>query len=154
MKKNVTYKSGFKVPDSYFDAVEDQIQTQVYLDSLKSSIFKTPEGYFENFEVKDLNHKPQPKVIKFVSNKFVIWASSIAAALVLMFSLTFNQKSFSYKNIENQTLENYLVEEINYEEFKLLTNDIQVTESDFLQINNAQLDDYINSLDVEDLISN
>ena len=95
MNKNKLHNikdSGFKTPKNYFDGLEDSIMNQIKLKGkIESTGFKAPDNYFESLDDKILGkvaHKP--KVISLFTRRNLFYASSIAAALVLMFSIFIN----------------------------------------------------------------
>lgn len=109
-KNTYRNKTGFKTPDNYFENFE--------VDSLKAlkddQSMKTPDTYFENFKV-DL---PQEKSKIVQLKHFYYAASAIAAILILAFILNplfksdVNQDELKFSSIEQEELENYIENEI------------------------------------------
>jgi hypothetical protein len=153
MKKEQQHTSGFKIPDNYFKTLEETIETRLYLEEFKSSGFKVPKDYLTDFEVNLENKTKQTKVISIFRRKNLMWATSVAAAVLLLFTLSTPRNTQSIDTLESQALENYLVDEMSYNEFETLTVDINVSETDFITINENNLETYIDNLDVDDLIN-
>lgn len=108
-KKIQNIKStGFKVPERYFESLDskilDKTKTTSLLNRKTESGFKVPDGYFENFNVK-------PKKEKVITLKQVLYISSIAAALVLLFTTFIPREETTFDSLETATIENYLLEE-------------------------------------------
>ncbi len=132
--KNISqYKSnGFKVPKNYFESFEDNLFQKLALNSEKdvanATGFKIPEAYFQNVDNYLINiaKSSQPvKVIKLLTFKNLAYTASIAAAVILMFSLIFNtQKKLDFESIELATLHYYI------ETADFTTNDIASLLSD------------------------
>jgi len=106
-------ETGFKTPKTYFDSLEDSIMNQIKLQKkIEGAGFITPDNYFESLEDKILekvNH--QPKVISLFSKRNLFYATSIAAALVIMFSIFINKNELTFDDLETASIENYLNEE-------------------------------------------
>ena len=100
--------SGFKVPEGYFQSLDskilDRTKTNSVLNKKPESGFKVPEGYFENFSVK---HKKG----KVINLKQVLYISSIAAVLALLFTIFIPKEEPTFDSLETATIENYLLEE-------------------------------------------
>ena len=117
--------SGFKTPKNYFDGLEDSILNQIKLqEKVEDAGFKVPDNYFDSLDDKILDkvtHKP--KVISLFTKRNLLYASSIAAALVLMFNIIGNKNDITFDDLEMASIENYLSEEdfSSYEYASLLT---------------------------------
>ncbi|AUC80996.1 hypothetical protein [Lacinutrix sp. Bg11-31] len=145
---------GFKVPQGYFEALEDSILAETKLKSLVSSSgFKTPEGYLENFNV---SIKKETKVISIFSKKNMFLVSSIAAALVLFFSLNiFDNSPLSFNDLDITTVDNYIINETETGDLFSLFQDSELSETNFIDytISDEALDGYLENIDVNDLYS-
>ena len=92
--------------------------------------FKVPEGYFEQFESKMLNQlvvEKQPKVISLWQNKRA-WMTGVAAVLVVSIALPiyFSMNEKKANKVEDETIETYLAMQptmSNYEIASELTNE-------------------------------
>ncbi|WP_290700275.1 hypothetical protein [Lacinutrix sp.] len=146
--------SGFKVPQNYFEGLEDSILAEAKLKSIvNDSGFKTPEGYLDNFEVLI---KKETKVISIFSRKNILAVSSIAAALVLFFSLNlFNNSTLSINDLETTTVDNYILDETEIGDLTSLFQDIELNENQFIDysISDETLDSYLETDDFNDLYS-
>lgn len=124
MKENkLTYHKnpGFKVPDNYFEGLEDKmlelIKEQQDLDpSYKGAPgFVVPDAYFHSLEEKVLNKigsiERKNKVIPlYRKRKFYYFAAAAAVFLGIISTLMFNPVTpeYSIDSIELSTLENYI----------------------------------------------
>ena len=111
--------SGFKVPDDYFESLEEQVfsklNTENKLDSIKETGFKVPDDYFETLSDTILDNnleKKAPKVIQLFSKRNLVYISGIAAAILILFNLSVFDNKPSFDNLAIETVENYLFDEI------------------------------------------
>ncbi|MEH6535719.1 MAG: hypothetical protein V7719_04955 [Psychroserpens sp.] len=160
-KKLDTIKtSGFKIPKDYFSQVEEQILNEVHLkDKVDTSGFDVPESYFESFEEKIFNKieaETETKVVSLIGWKKIIYASAIAAALVLMFNVFFSSEKITFDSLEIASIENYIEQEdySNYELASLLTEE-ELSKDNFIdnEIPENSIEDYLlEHVEIEDLI--
>jgi len=150
--------TGFKMPKGYFDTLEDKVINKMNFKSkIYQSGFKAPDDYFDSLEdtiLNKINEDRKPKVISLFSKKTVLYTSSIAAAVLLMFSLSIFNKKPTFDDLNNQTVENYVFETIySYEIASLLDEDALTKEILIdIELDEATVEDYIlDNLDVEDL---
>ena len=116
--------------------------------------FKIPEDYFENLSEKVLmkiNH-PEPKVISIFYRKKV-WISSVAAVLVISFSITLYTKIEVKSNEEKLTLENYISNQSEISQYDLValldTKDIEKIKID-LKLDDKKIEEILcNSSEIE-----
>ena len=116
--------------------------------------FKIPEDYFENLSEKVLmkiNH-PEPKVISIFYRKKV-WISSVAAVLVISFSITLYTKITVKSNEEKLTLENYISNQSEISQYDLValldTKDIEKIKID-LKLDDKKIEEILcNSSEIE-----
>lgn len=124
MKDKNTYRNdlGFKVPDGYFENLEDQLMDQA---SLKSQLpndtgFEVPDGYFDG-----LTHELLPVnevVIKEPEVKNLNWwypALAVAAGLAVLFSLNiFNTttETVDFAQLETAELEVFFSNQSDFEQ--------------------------------------
>jgi len=155
--------TGFKTPNNYFDAVEDNImdaiQQENNLNLSKKTGFKTPDNYFETIEdavINKLNKKDNSKVIKLFNKRNLIYASSIAAAILLLFNLSIFNREVTFDSLDTQTVENYIISEgIDSYELAALLTESEFLEVDFLDetIADETLESYLlDNLELEELI--
>ena len=65
--------------------------------------FKVPEGYFEQLENKIINQLPQPEVkVISIFQKKRFWIDSVAAVVIIAFSATFYFKQFQQETYTNE----------------------------------------------------
>ncbi|MDR6967114.1 hypothetical protein J2X31_001121 [Flavobacterium arsenatis] len=98
--------------------------------------FKTPEGYFDDFQLKMMQHLPvqEPKVIPLFARRRT-WMMSAVAVLVLalMVPVYFNYTS-NNGEIDAVSMENYLAYQSNISQYDLInlldSEDIQSLDMD------------------------
>lgn len=148
-------KTGFKTPDNYFDAVEDNIMNAIKkensLNISKETGFITPEKYFDTIEdviINKIEKKNTTKVITLFSKRNLIYASSIAAAILIMFSIYLNKDNDILEEIEYEIVENYILNQgiSSYDIASLLT------EEELSYINFEIMDEAFNNEDIEDYL--
>jgi hypothetical protein len=153
MKQN-NKNNGFKIPKDYFESFEDKLHTELGLHSIKKEAFKTPENYLENFKIDtSLIETEQPKVISIFSRRKLFLATSIAATIALLLTLTLNKPSNTFDTLENDTLKTFVLNETSTQDFALFLDDVNLEESDFLTIDSDEFETYFNNIDLEDLIT-
>lgn len=154
-------KTGFKVPKGYFDTLEDRLFSEVKLKAqYKSAGFSIPENYLDHLENTILNEvtKEAPKVIPLFNKRNLIYISSVAAAIALLFNLTvFKTKSYTFDSLDTETVESYIIEEdlINSYELATLMTEEDLSELDFIDmdLDEENVETFLlNHLDVEDLL--
>ncbi len=153
-------ETGLKVPKDYFDNLEDTVLRHIKLKELSSeSGFKTPKNYFDTLEdsiLSKTSEKEHIKVISLFSRRNLIYASSIAAAILLLFNLSISEKKSDWDKLDSETVENYIIEENigSYEIASLLSEDSFI-EDDFAihSLNQENVENYLlDNLDIDDLI--
>ena len=152
--------SGFKVPDNYFETLEDQLFSEIKLkNTIDDAGFKIPENYLSNLEntiISKVKEEKTGKVISLFNRKKLMYISGVAAAVLLLFTLTFNSKSNNWNNLDFEMVENYMITEDvldSYEIASLLPEE-DLVESNFIQMdfNEENIEKYLlNNLDIEDL---
>lgn len=151
--------SGFKFPIDYFENFEDSILSQASLkQKVSDSGFSAPEGYFDNVEAEILSRiskKESRKVISLIYKKPIIYASSIAASLILLFNLIDSSTKIDINHIETSSIESYLNnEDFNSKELAALLIDSDFLDDSFDSMNFSEeaIEDYIyDNLELDDL---
>ncbi len=157
--------SGFIVPENYFFEIEEIVFAKITTSEFKKETgFTIPENYFNTLENNILDSvsttNKQPKVIDFKTRILKIAPFVAAASIVLFitFQSIFSEKAvpFSLENISEQDIENWM-------ELKSFTNTEIATAigDDFLDMNDFSfaefqtetLEDYITTIDTEDLLN-
>ena len=91
MNKEEKYKHGMKVPEGYFESFEERLAVKIAEEALpKASGFKVPDGYFDTLEVsilQQIEKETTVKVVPLYKRKSVIYITSIAACLALIFTI-------------------------------------------------------------------
>lgn len=122
-KRNLSYqeKSGFKVPQDYFENLEETLMRKISpenttVESYKGSPgFVVPEDYFQQMEVQVLQKiekdQEQGKVISIVARKTLYYAAAVAAVVVILLSTNlFNSTvpEYTIDSVEMSALEDYI----------------------------------------------
>lgn len=153
--------TGFKTPDNYFDTLEDRLFTEAKLKAnVSGSGFVMPEDYLDGLENTILNKVPkveEPKVISIFSKRTLVYVSSIAAAILLLFNLSILEtKPTTFDSLDTETVENYILEEDigSYEINTSLTeDDFYVDNFSEVTIDDESFEDYIlNDVNLEDIM--
>lgn len=154
-------ETGFKVPKDYFESFEDAFLNEIKLKEITTdSGFQVPDNYFDSLEDKitsAVNQEKDIKVIKLVTWRKAAYAAAIAASLVLMFNIYFNQKSpVTIDTIETASIENYILnEELETTEIASLfieddLSDVQLIHDGF---SSESIENYIfDNVEIEDII--
>ena len=145
------HKEGFDLPKDYFEEFESRLFNRINIESLpKESGFKVPTGYFNDLDkniIASVDDSNKTKIISIVSKKTLLYAVSIAACAVLVFSfINFNNEVITLNDIDLSAIETY-IEEGNIE---ITNNDLTslLTEED---LNELTIE---NGLIPEELIEN
>ncbi len=122
-KKGLPYqqKSGFKVPEGYFQDFEDRMMREtVSLDKEEkeqpNNPFSVPDNYFDSFGqrmMERLKEEPkETKVIPLHRKKILSYVAGIAAVLAVIFStvLLNNSQEVGFEDLDMLAVENYLLE--------------------------------------------
>ncbi len=159
-KPHTNNSSGFKVPKGYFEGLEDEILNTVKLKKkVNDSGFKAPEHYFDSLEdtiLDNVSEKSPTKVIPLFRKAPLIYASAVAAAVILLFNLSIFKSEPTFDTLDFETLESYVLNENigSYDIATLLSEDDLIDEN-FIeyQTEDHTVEDYIlDHLDVEDII--
>jgi len=124
-----------------------------------SSGFKTPEGYFDDFQVRMMQNLPapeEPKVISIFSRRRT-WIMSAAAVLVLALMVpAYNNFYNKNEEIDAVSMENYLSYQSNISQYDLINlldnEDIQSLDVD-LALEDKTIEDILtNTTNLENYI--
>jgi hypothetical protein len=115
--KDKKYKSGFKVPENYFDDFEKRIFKKIESETLpKETGFKVPDGYFDNLEDTLLQRlhteEKSQKVIQLNSRSTWVYLTAIAACLAIIVSMLVKNESIvkQMNSLKIASIENYIDE--------------------------------------------
>ncbi len=162
MKQNKLHnikETGFKVPDDYFNSLEDRIISDIKLKKISGdSGFKLPEDYFNTLEdsiTDKISTSTPTKVIPLFRKRTVIYMSSIAAAVLILFNLSIFENKLTFDSLDFETVENYIINEnIGSYEIATLLSDDDLIEENFIEYNVEErtMETYIlDNLDIEDI---
>ena len=114
--KDKQHKEGFDLPIDYFKEFENRLFDRSNIESLpKDSGFTTPKKYFDELDNR-ISHRVNQtnnttKVISIVSRKTILYAASIAAIAILIFSITNNKNEvLIFDDIEFSSIKTYIEE--------------------------------------------
>ena len=141
---------GFKVPKDYFETFEDSLFSKLEDSNSKNKTgFSVPDNYFENVEDAILNKieaEDSIPVISLFNKKTLLFVASIAACIVLVFSI-FKNNDVSVNDIATTEIENYLETNQTISETELLSlldnEDINQLIKETNTIANQQIEDYL-----------
>lgn len=163
MKKDILHtnkSSGFKLPKNYFNGLEDKILAEAKLSNIKKPVFKTPSNYFESLEETVFNkiskEKETTKVFSIFTKRNLIYISSVAAAILLMFNLSIFENELDFDTLDKTALENYIINEdiSSLDIASLLTNE-ELTEVNFIDYDlpEEHIENYIlDHIDIENMM--
>ena len=164
-KLNNIQGSGFKVPQDYFNNLEEKNFTNAHLDEavegINSTGFDVPKGYFDSIEneISSKLQQTETKVISLFSKRNLVYISSVAAAVVILFAVFINQTHVeSINDLDVELVENYMLDEDldTYELAYLLTEEEITTINHEIfseTYNDVILEDYLlENIDLEDII--
>lgn len=163
MQKNRIHninKTGFKTPPDYFNNLEEAILCQIKLkETIKNTGFKTPKDYFDTLESRvmdEILENETPKVISLINKRTIIYVSSIAAAVLLLFNLSIFNKDLDWNKLDSETVENYMLsEDISTYEIASFLSVEDLNEENFItyDLNEENVETYLlNNLDIDDII--
>lgn len=154
--------SGLNTPSDYFEGLEDVILSKAKLnEKVSDSGFKVPENYFETIEntiIKTTIAKQEPKVISLFNRKTLLYVSSIAAAVVLFFSLPIISGSdgdiISFADVDTEFIDSYVLDETQTTDIAALFTETELENTSFIDYNlsDETLDSYLEDLDENELI--
>ncbi|MDO6597047.1 hypothetical protein Q4512_08975 [Oceanihabitans sp. 2_MG-2023] len=152
-------ESGFKVPKNYLENFEASILSQAKLkEKVTKSGFTIPKGYLKNVEDTILTkvHKEESvKVIPLFSKRNIIYISSIAAVIALLFNLSNINTKATYDSLSLETVENYILnEDYSTDDLASLFTNVDLLEEDFntISFSDEAMQEYLNNnLEINDL---
>ena len=153
-------KTGFKTPQDYFKNFEDDILNDIKLkETISNSGFNAPKDYFETLEERVMDKvsaNKTPKIISLFNKRNLLYASSIAAAVLLLITLNTFNKDVSWNKLDSETVENYMIQEdITSYEIASLFSEEDLKEENFVthNLNTEHVETYLlNNLEIEDFI--
>ena len=115
--KDKKYKSGFKVPENYFDDFEKRIFKKIVSETMPQETgFKVPNGYFDTLEDTLLQRlhteEKSQKVIYLSSRNTWVYLTAIAACLAIIVSMAVKNESIAKQmnSLQIASIENYIDE--------------------------------------------
>jgi hypothetical protein len=144
----------FKVPTNYFDEFENHLLNKINEEVLPKNIgFKTPPGYFNKLDAKikrkNNSKSKEGKLIPVVSKKNFIYAASLAAVVILVFSVIKDTTRFyTLEEIEISNIENFINEgniQLKQHEISILFTDeiLNNMTSNQSRLSGNQLENYL-----------
>jgi len=150
--------SGFKAPENYFQGLEDSVLNKIKLKDIETPGFTMPKGYLDTLEdnvLAKVSENKDTKVINLFSRRNLLYVSSIAASILLLFNLSVfeSNRTASFDTLDTATVENYIMNEyINSYDMASLLTDEDIVEEDFIEhsFSDENVENYIlNNIDIE-----
>lgn len=163
-KSNHIKQTGFRVPENYFNNLEDSVFTKLNakskLDSVNDSGFSTPQDYFSKIEETVFNklneEKKDAKIVQLFSKQNLIYFSGIAAAIIILISVFKPSSSLSFDTIETELVESYIsTHDIYSEDLASLWNESDYSDVSFTEFEllDESVENYIlENSNIEDLL--
>ncbi|MFC0605025.1 hypothetical protein [Winogradskyella pulchriflava] len=160
-KLNNITSTGFKTPDNYFVSFEAKLQKRLSnketIEGVEHTGYVVPKGYFESFEDNLLENINQDKpVITLQPKRKLYYIAGIAASFILLFGVLFNlKKDISIESIDTLAIESYLYQEdYSNDELASLFKPNEISVNDFIDLNisDETLNQYLETIDTEELI--
>jgi hypothetical protein len=152
-----TSKSGFKVPDGYFDSIDQTMACKVKSKSENSDFgYKVPESYFNDFRLSAPSKESTSKVIKLKElSRWVAAASILAFAVLgaLYIDDISPNKNLQFSDLDRDMIEDYLdytmenpeefIEYENTSSINTIINDniVNLKDNDILEYLNDEIED-------------
>jgi len=150
--------SGFKAPENYFQGLENSVLNKIKLKDIETPGFTMPKGYLDTLEdnvLAKVSENKDTKVINLFSRRNLLYVSSIAASILLLFNLSVfeSNRTASFDTLDTATVENYIMNEyINSYDMASLLTDENIVEEDFIEhsFSDENVENYIlNNIDIE-----
>jgi hypothetical protein len=165
-KNNIKKESGFKVPENYFESIEDRFFDKIKIDKLTDKEgFNVPENYFESIEdnvfekinsEKELTQTKETNVISFRERVVKRFIPIAIAASFLIFSgiIYFNNQKLNFDKLAQNDIENWIDNNINEIDSNTITDVYQdATLEDISSFDDDELIDYLKEKDLELIIN-
>lgn len=159
-----TKQTGFKVPEGYFDNLEDvvlnKLNTKSNLEHIKNTGFNAPRDYFsmveDNVFKKLKTEDKDVKVVSLISRRNLLYISGVAAAVVLLISIFSTKKELTFESLETELVETYIsTNNMNSSDLATLWNEADLSDIVFndYEFLDETVEDYIfENSTIEDLI--
>ncbi|MBT8316186.1 MAG: hypothetical protein HKP59_01015, partial [Lutibacter sp.] len=148
----------FTTPENYFDSIEDIVLAKLKAEAIQEKNSGIPKNYFDTLEDKVIGKvKKEPKVISLKKgfSKFIA-PIAIAASLLLIFTLTNNQKPVTFESIAASDIENWIDNgNIDIDALNIVSMypDIELNDDIYTStISDEEVIDYLNTEDLDLII--
>lgn len=162
MLASLEKQNPFTVPKGYFTSLEHR--TLDAIDKKPNLIATTPEGYFDTLSDKVMEKIQEEKATKVVPLFRMKWVAVAASFLVLLCAgylmntnsgIQSDDAGFAME-IEPEEALDYLIENENLYlsdliSLELYADDLEEDEANFMEFDDADIDELLNELDQEDL---
>ncbi len=150
MKKNNKH-TGFTTPNDYFETFEEKLFSKLENTSPEKTGFTVPDNYFKNVEksiIDKVNNEENTPIISLTNRNTLLFVASVAACLVLIFSVLKPTKSISINEIASSEIESYLsnhTTDFSENELLLLLNNEDITHliDQTTSFNDQTLEEYL-----------
>ncbi|WP_299116618.1 hypothetical protein [uncultured Winogradskyella sp.] len=140
MKKDKLHNiktTGYKTPDDYFESFEnklfERLSEEEPIEGVKDSGYTVPKNYFDSIEDKVFNtiSTKEIPIVKLRARKYFYYVAGIAASLVLLFAIFFQDTD--YESLSIEVVETYLEDrDLDSYELAQLLSDVDLLEDDFI----------------------
>lgn len=151
---------GFKVPENYFEEFSDALFTKIHEESLpKETGFTIPKSYFEEVGENIISAIEFPKKRKNTKVKILYAISSVAAAVLLFFSIFNYNKTevINFNEVTNTDIEEWITQgNMNFDSYDVASIDSNISWSTTIElenISNEEIDNYLHTVDAEFLFN-
>jgi len=158
INQKVGKNTGFSTPSNYFKQLEESIEISLYTNDLpKNNAFKVPTDYFDTLENDILSKAKEETKVTSIRKKIIQFIPYTAAASVLLFVGInyFNTNKTTFEDITIADIESWYENgygDTETEDLSIAFNDVNI-EEDVLSIDENQLEDYLNTIDSDDIIN-
>ena len=151
-------KNTFKTPETYFDTVEDIVITKLKAESFQhKENTNVPDNYFDSLEDTIISKLKSPKKVislKTVSKYLV--PITIAASLLLIFTLNTTKKTVTFQSLATAEIEQFIdygIIDIDTQTLASTFSDIEIKTEEFdLPLTDTEVLNYLTDEDLETFI--
>jgi len=148
--ENNKHKNGLGLPKDYFENFEERLFSKISEDVIpKETGFTVPDNYFNTLESKITSQVKEIKVISIITKKTFLYAASIAAVAIIVFSVFSNKNAaITINDFDVASIESYIENEnLDYNSYDLTSllndDDFEELTSENEFISEEQLEEYL-----------
>ncbi|TDQ27716.1 hypothetical protein [Tenacibaculum caenipelagi] len=163
LNQKVDKKTGFSTPEDYFDKVQEDISTSLFINNLpKEKPFSTPNDYFSTIEMNifsklELEKNKKVKIISFRKRILQYIPATAAATILLFIGINyFNTQKITFEDITINDIESWYENgygNTNVDELATALNTSDFEDDILSTISDESLEDYLYTIDNNILIN-